>query len=340
MTNCENCGKPFEPPPKNRRRRSCSRSCGVVLAWKDPASADKRRATITAVRRTPASRAASTNANNRRWALPGEREKLSERNKEMWAKPKMRKKLIAAVTAVNSTPEKRIFYSNFRRDAWADPAAREKILEAMRRSKGTPEARALFSQLLRERWNDPVMRAKYTAANHNRNSPEHRARLRVLMLRKWREDENFRDLCASAAEFYWSQPEAREFHSRRLKALWADPIWRMRQMEAMARSPGAVKGGKIFKHLDTATDLMSAVDAVIPVGLPDFMRADIASDITLALLEGHLKMENLKTEARDYMTAHRKMFPDKWGPISIDAPLPGTDGFTIADTLSNESEHF
>lgn len=283
--------------------------------------------------------------NRRRWSRPEEHQKLSDQNRREWSKPRKRARRIASIKKVNGSIEKREFYSRLRTHQWAnDPEYRRKTTEAIQYAKGTPEARALFSQLLRERWNDPIMRAKYSAGiGRYTRSPEARERQRNVMLKRWREDADFRALVAATMDIYWNTPGVREWHSVRLSKLWADPVWRTRQLQKISvanNAPERIKRGISRSAVEGATNMMSAVDAVIPRGLPDFMRADLASDITLALLEGELKFENLESEARSYLTAHRKMFPDKWGPVSIDETIPGTDGLTIADTLSNDSVHF
>jgi hypothetical protein len=187
------------------------------------------------------------------------------------------------------------------------------------------------------------MRAKYTAANAQRNNPELRERNRARMLQRWREDEAFRATTLEALRIYQSSPESRAATSARMKALWADPVWRARQIEAISRAdilPTNVRKGISASALNSATDLMASVDRVVPTGLPDFIRNDVCQDLMVAVLEGTIKFSELKSASKLYLTEYRKMFPDKFGPLSIDAPIAGTDGLTIADTLTNETPHF
>lgn len=342
---CVVCQERFRPAASKKPRVTCSRKCAMSLAWKNPEARARRVASIAASKNTPEAQAALAAHNQRRWAKPEEHAKLSEQNRRQWADPKSRAKRAASIKAANSTPQKRAFYSKLRTEQWTDEVFRSKTVAGIRASKGSPEARALFSTLLRERWADPVMRAKYTAANAARNNPEHRERNRQMMLKRWREDDTFRALCAASMEFYWSQPGVREHHSAMLKALWADPVWRMKQRNRVADgmkhlgTPLAAAAAAAAE-IDTAADLMQAVDAVVPKALSDFARADICQDLMLALLEGTLKLRDLKSGAKAYLGSYYKMYPDKFGPISLDAPIPGTDGLTIMDRLSNESAHF
>lgn len=334
---CQNCSKEFETETK---RLTCSRSCAVALSWKNPKSAASRKIGISKSKKTPEAIRQLAEHNERRWSRPGEREKLSEQNRREWANPRKRAKRSAGIKRAHGTPEKRYFYSRMREEQWAnDPEYRRKTLAGMRHRFDSPEFKLMFSNLLRERWLDPIMRAKYTdGIKRSHSTPEAKARQSAIMIKRWRDDEAFRALVAASMEVYWSKPETRDYHAQMMRDLWSDPIWRLKQLDLMNQARPTV--GATSKNIAAASDLMAQVDAVIPRGLPDFMRMDIASDLTLALLEGDLKIANLKSEAKKYLTAHRKMFPDKWGPVSIDAPLPGTDGFTIADTLSNDSPHF
>lgn len=165
---CEHCGAEFEPPAKNPRRRTCSRSCAVALQWRDAAVRERRTISQSAAHRTPEARARTVATNHRRWARPGEREKLSQRNREAWADPATRERLSQAIRARQSTPEMRRFYSEMRKAMWRDPIYRARVTEIVRASHRTDEYRALFSALLRERWKDPVWREKWSAATRRR----------------------------------------------------------------------------------------------------------------------------------------------------------------------------
>lgn len=163
MAICASCGNTFDPPPKSRRR-TCSRSCAVALAWKDPDKSAKRRASILLARRTPESRAASTAANNRRWAKPGERERMSEWNRRRWADPAIKTSLSYSIRAAALTPERRKKASLERAAAWQDPEVRSRMMAGMIAAHQRPEHRALMSAALRARWQDPVKRLPLLAA--------------------------------------------------------------------------------------------------------------------------------------------------------------------------------
>lgn len=168
MAVCERCGAEFEPRSRrpsgalrNPVRRTCSRKCSAALSWETSGS---RSVAISQAQKRR--RAELIAQNHRRWARPGEREKLSERNRQMWRDPEMRTKLAAAISADHQANRK--LYADIRRTLWRDPEYRRRAAAAIAASKGTPEARALFSALLRERWQDPVWREKWLAATRRR----------------------------------------------------------------------------------------------------------------------------------------------------------------------------
>ncbi len=166
MSLCEQCGATFEPPRKSKRR-TCSRSCHAALGW--ARNRGSRLASISAAQKRRSAEIVAQN--HRRWARPGEREKLSQRNREAWTNPATREKLSAGIRKAQSTPEKRQFYSDMRRALWRDPAYRARVTEIIRTTHRTEEYRALFSALLRERWQDPVWREKWIAAMRRRAKP-------------------------------------------------------------------------------------------------------------------------------------------------------------------------
>lgn len=162
---CLNCRAEFTRGKKSKRT-SCSQSCCIAQSWKDPKTHAKRKAGIAKDKEARSTRARE--ANEKRWAQPGEREKLSELNRKRWADPYQNAKQSVAISK-SRTPEARAAISERMKARWADKAGREKLVGGIRKSKQTPEARAKFSALLTERWQDPVWREKWTAANREKN---------------------------------------------------------------------------------------------------------------------------------------------------------------------------
>lgn len=349
LKTCATCGKSFDPlnpgRPNDPPRKTCSRSCAVSLSWKT--NTEKRRRSITAARSTPEARARQVERNNERWAQPGEREKLAERSRKMWAKPRTRAKLSKAIKQAQNDPSRRAQASVVRTILWRDDEYRAKVIEGVRRSHTTPEARAKFSRLLTERWNDPAIRARMSAGiKIDKNRPEVKAHSSTYMRERWATDENYRATVLEAMRIYQASPEACEIKSARMKALWADPVWKMQQAGLIADGlilsddPRAAQLRKGLSALASATDFMAAVDNVVPRGLPDFIRSDVCQDIMVALLEGSLKLKNLKEGAKVHLREYNKMFPDKFGPVSLDAPIPGMDGLKMLDLIADDTPHF
>lgn len=83
-------------------------------------------------------------------------------------------------------------------------------------------------------------------------------------------------------------------------------------------------------------DLMRRVNAAVPKYLDPDMRADICQDIMVGILCGDFDADNLKLPAKEMTKRVMQMFPTKYGPLSLDAPMDGVDGRTLMDTLTEE----
>jgi len=184
-TKCAYCGKPFEPPPKNQGKRTCSRSCAVAISWRDPVKAEKRIQSLKRVQSTPEAIQRTVDANNRRWAQLGEREKLADRNRRDWADPEHKSKRSAAIKEARNRPEQREKYSRMRTEQWTDPEYRQKVTDAVNAAYQKPEVKKKLSGLLSARWQDPVWKLRQIAVNgmrkprgNRRISPEKLEQLR------------------------------------------------------------------------------------------------------------------------------------------------------------------
>jgi hypothetical protein len=87
------------------------------------------------------------------------------------------------------------------------------------------------------------------------------------------------------------------------------------------------------KTLRNGGDLVMKVHAAVPKNLPEELRADICQDLVCAILAGEMKVDDLTSNIADLIRAGRKMFDTKWGQLSLNAVIPGTDGLTLMDTI-------
>jgi len=194
---CVICGAAFEPTAPKSSRRTCSRSCRVVLAWQnDP---EKRLASLRAAKRTPEARAKQTEANHRRWAQPGQRERLATWNRQRWADPDIKAQLSAAIRA-GWDEDRRAAFGDFRRRQWAEnPAYRAATTAGIRKALGSPEHRAMFSRLLRARWQDPAWRERWAEGTRRRMcKPENRKKFSDLKRAWWQRKK----MPAAAVQLY------------------------------------------------------------------------------------------------------------------------------------------
>ena len=93
------------------------------------------------------------------------------------------------------------------------------------------------------------------------------------------------------------------------------------------------------RPLHLQTDLGALVGRV-KKAVGNTLAADIAEETTaelcLALLEGRLPLDAVEREARKFGNRTLERFASKYGPRSIDEEI-GEDGFTLLDTMADES---
>lgn len=63
---------------------------------------------------------------------------------------------------------------------------------------------------------------------------------------------------------------------------------------------------------------------------------DAVADISLALLDGTISLDEIEQQARRYGNRVLEQFASKWGPRSLDKELTDESGFTLLDTLVDE----
>lgn len=83
-------------------------------------------------------------------------------------------------------------------------------------------------------------------------------------------------------------------------------------------------------------DLLKRVNAAVSRSFPPHMRADICQDIIVGILSGEFDAQDLALPAKEMTKRMFKMFPTKWGDLSLDAVIPGTVNLKLIDTLSEE----
>lgn len=82
--------------------------------------------------------------------------------------------------------------------------------------------------------------------------------------------------------------------------------------------------------------LLKKVNAAVPKYLDPETRADICQDLMVGILCGDFDVDDLNLPAKEMTKRVQQMFPTKYGPLSLDAIMPGTDDFRLIDTISNE----
>lgn len=75
-------------------------------------------------------------------------------------------------------------------------------------------------------------------------------------------------------------------------------------------------------------EMLLAVDAVVPKSLPEQMREDLCQDLVMALLSGEVEQRNLRDALPAYIQKVKRLFPIKYGNLSLSRDLFG-DGRTL-----------
>lgn len=75
--------------------------------------------------------------------------------------------------------------------------------------------------------------------------------------------------------------------------------------------------GELQKAALLANETYAAVHAVVPAGLPKWLRDDVISEVVLSILEGRAAIENAAAEAKAALRRHRAAF---YREISLNAP--------------------
>ncbi|WP_439365491.1 hypothetical protein ACNJYD_04385 [Bradyrhizobium sp. DASA03005] len=69
-----------------------------------------------------------------------------------------------------------------------------------------------------------------------------------------------------------------------------------------------------------AHDVFTAADHAVPRNLDFETRKEVMSEMMLAILEGTLTIEDAPRRWREFLRIANRMFPTKYGPVSLDAP--------------------
>jgi hypothetical protein len=84
-------------------------------------------------------------------------------------------------------------------------------------------------------------------------------------------------------------------------------------------------------------DLLRKVNAAVPKHFDPETRADICQDLVVGILCGDFDVNDLSLPSKEMTRKVIRMFPTKYGPLSLDAVIDGTDGLTLMDSLTEEN---
>lgn len=79
--------------------------------------------------------------------------------------------------------------------------------------------------------------------------------------------------------------------------------------------------------------LLKRVNDAVPRYLSEHVRADVCQEIIIDVISGDLVVEQIPSRLKEYLRRAYEFIPSKFGPLSLDAPLFDSDGYSLKDTL-------
>lgn len=87
-------------------------------------------------------------------------------------------------------------------------------------------------------------------------------------------------------------------------------------------------------------EMLRAISAAVPSNIPHDRRADICQELAVAMLIGEAEAKTLKTDWVKQFHKVYKMHPTIYAPVSLDAPLGGSEGDDTRTRLEMLSEDY
>lgn len=151
--------------------------------------------------------------------------------------------------------------------------------------------------------------------------------------------EYIEDVCEASV---YKAGKSRRSYGLLLSSEGARRPWRTDEWYA-ARAPKKIPYQKLTEFYPyisvTPTEdheLLLAVDRIVPKGLNPDTRADVCQDMIVAILSGEVSLENMAGERPKYMKQFFKMFPAKYGHLSLDMPIFEDSKKTLGETIAAE----
>lgn len=91
---------------------------------------------------------------------------------------------------------------------------------------------------------------------------------------------------------------------------------------------------------DAEYEMMMTVNKSVSKAIPDFLRADICQDLIVSILCGETKVSDIGDSMKEATRKVMRMHPQKYGPISLDAPIYADDSRTFGEMIDSEAFHF
>lgn len=95
----------------------------------------------------------------------------------------------------------------------------------------------------------------------------------------------------------------------------------------------------IVEDVTQEHSLLMTIHNAVPKGLPKGIREDVCQDLLVAILSNEFTIEELPDKIKPFITQTWRMYPGKYGALSLDAPPPWSDdGRTLLQTIVDETQ--
>lgn len=101
-----------------------------------------------------------------------------------------------------------------------------------------------------------------------------------------------------------------------------------------------MRGRPFVQRVVQPEELLLKISSLLPMSLPAHIRDDVRQEIVLAVLTGEIRYREIGSKVREFISRVFKLHPARFGPVSLDAIVPGTDNLRLIDTIESDRPHF
>lgn len=142
--------------------------------------------------------------------------------------------------------------------------------------------------------------------------------------------DHWRMYYSRRAQDFFTHEEWEEYKRQRAIGVLKRALEKQRRAAQRVEDALKPKGGLQYPYIiheggKPEHDLVRLVNNIVPKWLHPDMRADVCQDLIVGILAGDFDKDNLALPAKEMLKRVQKMFPTKYGPLSLDDMVGDTD---------------